>query len=150
MKAYIGVKLIKAKSMTRGEYNEFKGWDIPANENPDDLGYLVQYGDDYCSWSPKDVFESAYLSLEDPTKINPADIENMLFLEEATQIDEKTTLVKANTLTGFVQYEPSSCVDPANYNHEVGSQVGMDRIKNRMWPLMGFVLSWGKNGLRQG
>lgn len=63
---YIGTKLIKAKPMTRGEYNEYRGWKIPENENPQDEGYLVVYVDsnDYVSWSPKDVFERAYKSCD--------------------------------------------------------------------------------------
>lgn len=67
---HIGVKLIKAIPMTREEYNELRGWSVPANENPDDPGFLVEYPDGgkanhpdfsgYISWSPKDVFERAY------------------------------------------------------------------------------------------
>ena len=70
MNPYIGVKQIRAKSMTREEYNELRGWTVPADENPDDSGYLVEYVDGgqanhpdfagYISWSPKDVFERAY------------------------------------------------------------------------------------------
>lgn len=63
---YIGTKLIKAKPMTRGEYNAYRGWKIPENENPEDDGYMVVYvdSDDYVSWSPKDVFERAYRSCD--------------------------------------------------------------------------------------
>lgn len=63
---YIGTKLIKAKPMTRGEYNAYRGWKIPENENPEDDGYLVVYvdSDDYVSWSPKDVFDRAYRSCD--------------------------------------------------------------------------------------
>ena len=70
MQQYIGVKLINAKPMTRGDYNAFRGWTVPADENPTDEGYLVEYLDGgkgntdlyegYVSWSPKDVFERAY------------------------------------------------------------------------------------------
>ena len=60
MKQYIGTKIIKAKPMTRGEYNNFRGWKIPENENPNDKGYLVQYPDNYISWSPEKQFEEAY------------------------------------------------------------------------------------------
>ena len=60
MKTYIGCKKIEAKPMTRGEYNKFRGWTIPKDENPADEGYLVKYSDDYISWSPKDAFEEAY------------------------------------------------------------------------------------------
>lgn len=60
MKSYIGTKIIKARPMNRGEYNEYRGWTIPANENPADAGYLVKYPDGYESWSPKRVFDKAY------------------------------------------------------------------------------------------
>lgn len=60
MKTYIGTKIIDARPMTRGEYNIFRGWQIPENENPEDEGYLVKYPDGYISWSPKPVFEEAY------------------------------------------------------------------------------------------
>ena len=66
----IGVKQINAMPMTRAEYNLLRGWIVPADENPDDDGYLVEYVDGgkanhpdfagYISWSPKDVFERAY------------------------------------------------------------------------------------------
>ena len=61
MQKYIGVKRIEAKPMTRGDYNTYRGLKIPANENPADEGYLVKYRDGYESWSPKEVFEEAYV-----------------------------------------------------------------------------------------
>ncbi|WP_444957594.1 hypothetical protein [Microbulbifer sp. ZKSA002] len=57
-------KEVHATPMKRGEYNEYRGWTIPANENPDDDGYLVVYGagtsDHYESWSPKKQFDEGY------------------------------------------------------------------------------------------
>jgi len=61
MEKYIGTKMLQARPMTRGAYNVYRGWTIPANENPEDEGYLVSYyPDGYESWSPKEVFEAAY------------------------------------------------------------------------------------------
>lgn len=70
MNQHIGVKLINAKPMTRADYNTLRGWDLPADENGADDGYLVEYIDGgspnhpefrgYISWSPKDVFDRAY------------------------------------------------------------------------------------------
>lgn len=57
---YIGTKIIDAKPMALGEYNDHRGWVIPANEDPFRDGYLVVYPDGYQSWSPKDAFEQAY------------------------------------------------------------------------------------------
>jgi hypothetical protein len=70
---HVGTKVIDAQPMTRGEWCALRNWSVPANENPSDEGYLVEYTDreqplipghqGYCSWSPKDVFEQAYTPL---------------------------------------------------------------------------------------
>lgn len=70
MQTYLGVKLIQAIPMRRGDYNAYRGWTVPADENADDEGFLVEYIDGgqanhpahkgYISWSPKGVFEQAY------------------------------------------------------------------------------------------
>ncbi|WP_310604874.1 DUF2829 domain-containing protein [Anaerosporobacter sp.] len=64
MKKYIGTKMLQALPMNRGDYNKYRGWNIPENENPNDEGYLVEYEDGYQSWSPKEVFENAYRDCE--------------------------------------------------------------------------------------
>ena len=70
MKTYIGTKIIQAMPMTRLASNEMRDWTLPADENGDDAGYLVEYLDGgrsnhpnhvgYISWSPADVFDRAY------------------------------------------------------------------------------------------
>lgn len=70
MKLYNGTKTVRACPMSRLAYNQFRGWELPADENGDDEGYLVEYTDGgqanttvyagYVSWSPKAVFERAY------------------------------------------------------------------------------------------
>lgn len=70
MKLYEGTKRLQAKPMTRGEYNAYRGWEIPAGEDQAEAGYLVEYIDGgkandsrhagYISWSPADVFEKTY------------------------------------------------------------------------------------------
>ena len=72
MKKYIGVKEILARPMTRKEYNDYRGWELPSDENPNELVYLVEYAKDpnskqnhsnhegYISMSPKHVFDKAY------------------------------------------------------------------------------------------
>ena len=56
---YIRMHQVEAEPMTRGDYNKKRGWEIPANENPADEGYLVTYPDGYISWCPKAQFEAA-------------------------------------------------------------------------------------------
>lgn len=60
MKTYIGVKKIEAEPMTRGDYNTYRGWQIPTDDNPDDEGYHVKHADGHESWSPKEDFENTF------------------------------------------------------------------------------------------
>jgi hypothetical protein len=70
MQLFIGTKVIKAIPMTRQEYNDYRGWQLPSDERGSDEGFLVEYLDGgqsnhpahvgYISWSPKSVFEQAY------------------------------------------------------------------------------------------
>ena len=75
MKQYIGTKKLKAIPMNKQEYLNYRQWEIPSNENPNEDGYLVEYLDGgkanderhlgYISWSPKDVFEKTYKLIEE-------------------------------------------------------------------------------------
>lgn len=58
---YIGAKIIKAKPMTNHTFHSrFKPhYKIPQNQE-DQPGYWVEYPDGYQSWSPEEVFETAY------------------------------------------------------------------------------------------
>lgn len=129
MKSYIGTKLIKAEAMTLGEYNKYRGWQIPADEDPQKEGYLVQYSDDYFSWSPKEVFEKAYLRVDDNHNL-PSGVSigsNMVddFIKEihVSTLGDRTTLVRCVLVNGFEIIETSACVDPLNYNEELGASI---------------------------
>lgn len=64
IKKYECHKVVHAKPMIRGDYNDYRGWQITEDENPNDEGYLVIYNqgteDHYELWSPKRIFESGY------------------------------------------------------------------------------------------
>jgi len=74
MHQFIGTKEILATPMTRGEYNIYRGWQLPDDEDGTDFGFLVEYMPDdntnhpdhagYISWSPKSVFEGAYQDIK--------------------------------------------------------------------------------------
>lgn len=59
MEKYLGVKVVEAETMDLGDYNKYRGWQIPDNEDPTTGGYLVKYPDGYESWCPKKQFEEA-------------------------------------------------------------------------------------------
>ena len=77
MTRYLGVKIVNAQPMTRQTYNDFRGWELPSDENGNDDGFLIEYLDGgvanhasfagYVSWSPAGVFINAYRSVTDMT-----------------------------------------------------------------------------------
>ena len=89
MQKFIGTKLIMGMAMSRLAYNNYRGWELPSDENGEDEGFLVEYidggeanhpdHDGYISWSPEAVFNNAYRPIEgdvsrdlDGHKVNPA------------------------------------------------------------------------------
>lgn len=70
-------KLVTATPMNRLEYNQYRGWELPEDENGVDEGYLVEYLDGgqsnhpghegYISWSPKEQFDNGYSEVEGTT-----------------------------------------------------------------------------------
>ena len=48
--------------MTRLEYNQFRGWALPEGEDPNDPGYLMDFGF-HTAWWPADVVDKAFMVL---------------------------------------------------------------------------------------
>lgn len=149
MKA-IGIKMIDLQPMTAREAND-KGHRI-GEHSFETEGYEVTYGDGYKSWCPKEVADAAYFRLSpenDGTKVLKEDVENFVTNVEVMTVGEKTTVVNAHTLTGFDMVRHSSCVDPKNYNEELGKQYALEVVTDDLWGHLGFVLQWAKFGLKQ-
>lgn len=52
----------------------------------------------------------------------------------------KCTIVTVQLENGFVLTESSACVDPANYDQEIGASICLERIENKLWELEGYRL----------
>ena len=136
MKKYIGVKLISAENESRdGE-----------------KGYKVVYPDGYESWSPKGVFEKAYVPISKnqnlPSEISIGQdmVDDFIKEVEIMTIGNKSTVVRAVLKNGFEIIESSACVDEKNYSEEIGAEICLDKIKDKIWMLLGFLLQCGFNG----
>lgn len=125
MKEYVGIKRIKAEPMTRGEYNEYRGWVIPENENPKDEGYLVKYPDGYESWSPKNVFEEAYHELGTDLLIDSVLLMTSKDFKERFRAEYIQTAIRFNKILAFLRqwdegqldYEPAT--PRATFNFQI-------------------------------
>jgi hypothetical protein len=71
----------------------------------------------------------------DQTKINS-------MLEQAekltTTVYDKTTIVAVKLTNGFVIVESASCVDPINYDEQLGFNICMERIAAKLYELEGY------------
>ena len=138
MDMYIGTKLVYAE---------------PA-EKDGVAGYKVKYVDGYESWSPADVFEKAYLkceanpALKSGVSISPDMVDNFIKEIHSTTLGDKTTVVRVVLVNGFEIVESSACVDPANYDEELGTEFCMEKVRNKVWELLGFLLQTAVSGIK--
>lgn len=67
MEKFKGKAEVTATPINLGDYNNYKGWTIPANEDPTKEGYLVKYENGFETFMPKDVFELSFVVESTPT-----------------------------------------------------------------------------------
>lgn len=150
MKKYIGVKQIQAKEMNRGDYNKYRGWTIPENENPADEGYLVKYPDGYESWSPKKQFEEAYRECDNMTFGLAIEIMKkgkkvarkgwngkgmFLFLAKSTDIETEADLTSCENMHGDLVL-PSIVMKTADNHFCVGWLASQTDILAEDWRIV--------------
>jgi len=119
-------------------------WEQEKDGQP---GYAVKYTDGYTSWSPKDVFEAAYLPQgPDGSRIHEQMVEDFIVGHESTRLGNHT-VVLVKLRNGFTLIEESACVDPANYDHAIGERYALEKAKKHVWKLLGFLLATARNGV---
>ena len=154
MKQYIGTKLVEAEPA-----NRVNGKVQPANRPiPNDAtiekGYKVRYADGYESWSPKDVFERAYIPLTvnpdlktDRPSICQEMVDNFISEVHTKTMGDKCTIVRAVLRNGFEIVKSSACVSPENYDEALGREICLKKIKGKVWELLGFLLQTAVSGI---
>ncbi|EEM02212.1 hypothetical protein bmyco0002_54920 [Bacillus pseudomycoides] len=75
-------------------------------------------------------------------KITQEDINSILERTHWTieEFHDKSTVVVAKLPNGFILTESSACVDPANYDVNIGVECCKERIVNKVWELEGYRL----------
>ena len=154
MNYYIGTKLIKAEPAYRCEgiiYIKSEGY--PKSMNLED-GYKVVYEDGYSSWSPKETFERAHLKVDNNpnltsgVSIGQEMVDDFIVDYDVFSKKGKITIVIATLKNGFTIVESSACVDPKNYNEEIGADICKERIKKQVWNHLGFLLQTAYKGVK--
>lgn len=69
-----------------------------------------------------------------------------LIIKEAyVQVGQKTTICCLTLKNGFEVIGESACVDPANFNEELGRKYSHERAFNKLWELEGYRLQSEKD-----
>lgn len=169
MKQYIGTKLIEAAPALRygageevlvvelGRETTEQEKSFIDRASSCDIGYRVRYSDGYVSWSPQDVFEAAYLPVivnedlrTDAPSISRQMVDDFIRETEVITMGDKTTVVRAVLRNGFEIVESSACVSAENYDEDLGAQICMEHIKDKVWMLLGFLLQTAVHGVKGG
>ena len=109
-------------------------------------GYTIADDKGNNSWVSKEKYEANHLPITRNSSVTEEDVENMIGSILIETINEKTTFVQVTLLNGFTLEETSSCVDPKNYDMEMGADICMTKIKDKIWFLLDFLLCSAKDG----
>ena len=64
------------------------------------------------------------------------------------EFGKPTTYVTVRMENGFTLRESTTCVDPSNYDENIGKEVCLKRIEDKIWFLLGYTLQ-SKLGSKQ-
>lgn len=74
-------------------------------------------------------------------KITPDHIQQLVAASviHVQKIGEKTCVVCLTLPNGFEITSTASCVDPDDYDEEVGRKIALKRIEDKLWMLEGYI-----------
>ena len=92
-------------------------------------------------------FEKYFKLYEEPKNHRGATVTQAMvdYILDNSDIDvatvfDKCTVVACKLPNGFIIVESSACVDPDNYNKELGKKICMKKIEDKVWELEGYLL----------
>lgn len=143
-RSFLTTKIVDVEEMSRLEYVNSRGWYLPENEKElaDEKVFKVVYSDGYISMCPKERFlEQAYEIKNN--SITPELVKSFIKNIDVTTeriFGKLNTVLKYELINGFTGVEATSCVDEKNYSEEIGKQILLERLHDKIWFGLGFAL----------
>lgn len=144
MKQFNALKKVNAKPMSRQEYNDLRGWRLPADEDGSDEGYLTEdinsspntlEFDGYVSWMPKEMFDDQFYECtagqtgDLPVKCTaPVDPDHELTEDEVKRLNETGSLCDC---ADFTQYGGDCPIEEGD-EFDFGSAVYLLKIGKKV------------------
>lgn len=77
-------------------------------------------------------------------RVRPQDLDDAIDPRVAVQYHvfpgSNTTVCLLTLKNGYTVTGEASCVDPANFDEEIGREVAFKNARSKLWPLLGFAL----------
>ena len=83
----------------------------------------------------------AALSASPAPRVTKEYIESRIVDKSFTRFNDTVTICQIVLDNGYSVRGESACVNPENYNTEIGQRIAYDNAFNTLWPLFGFLLS---------
>lgn len=139
---FLTTKVVEVEEMSRLEYVKSRGWTLPENENLDEKVFKVFYPDGYISMCPKETFLKTAYEIENNSitqKLVNSFVKNTEVTTERI-FGKLNTVLKYELVNGFTGIEATSCVDEKNYSEEIGKEILLNRLYDKVWFSLGFSL----------
>ena len=63
-----------------------------------------------------------------------------VIVRTVVEFGKPCTYVSVRMKNGFILRDSSSCVDPANHSEEIGKEICLRKIEDKVWFLLGYTL----------
>lgn len=81
--------------------------------------------------------------METSRKVTQKEVdENMkdVLVRTVEEFGKPSTYVTVKMKNGFILRDSTTCIDPANYSEEIGKEICLKRIEDKIWFLLGYAL----------
>lgn len=121
MVAFAGTSMVHAATMTRQEYNDYRGWQLPEGENGSDVGYIIEDRagkknteelEGFVQWLPKDEFLRKFASAETP--------------QDRVRLEQRELYTKLDALENFLDKGQPDFIDDEQWALLKEQQLYMD------------------------
>ena len=141
----VGDKIVLVKP--RGMFDNV-GEVCPVTNVLEDGNICFSFGDGmHLGFMSEDEFEKYFEPYVEPKKHHSVTVTQAMvdYILDNSDIDvatvfDKCTVVACRLPNGFIIVESSACVDPDNYNKELGKKICMKKIEDMVWDLEGYLL----------
>lgn len=140
----IGDKIVLKKEMgaLTDIGSEYKIYKIIDEDGKQVIWFKFGLGDAHLCVMSEEELERYFTVVTDIPSVKEENVDEMIKNAQIqfTTVFDKCTVAYCKLENGFIFVESSACVSADNYDFEIGKKICLNKIKDRIWELEGYVL----------